>query len=68
MRMGGTYGGWRSLVGAAVELNDKKLEIGVDHFLRWPPIGGTKQQSTFSRRETVGGRWRGDATGVERVG
>ena len=25
MRMGGTYGGWRSLVGAAVELNDKKI-------------------------------------------
>jgi hypothetical protein len=24
MQMGGTYGGWRSLVGAAVELNDTK--------------------------------------------
>ncbi len=62
MRTGGTRGGRRSLVGAAVELNDKKLEIRADHFLRWP-LGGTTQQSTCSRREMVGEQWRGDATG-----
>ncbi len=31
MRTGGACGGWRSLVGAADELNDKKLEIRADH-------------------------------------
>ena len=46
MRTGGTRGGWRSLVASTVELNDKKLEIRADHFLRWPQIGGTTQQST----------------------
>ena len=46
MRTGGTRGGWRSLVASADELNDRKLEIRADHFLRWPQIGGTTQQST----------------------